>query len=224
MTRVPLRPALVVLNARRIPEVLERLAELNQWLPVLLLQGMTERRIAERWPEVTHGAAERGLTHLSVISDDALPTEAAVRAVVKVARGHDVVTGWCNLDQTKSLVNLSDSPLADEVPQADSYDFPTAWDVLTGPAQRRTFFAGLCLTTMSLALWRRFPMGCYGDPGYAGDYFLSKRLQDAEIPIVAARDGFCHHLKATWNTHDHTPGRELHIGPGHPERLIWCTR
>ena len=216
-----MRPALVVLNARRIPAVLSALEELEQWLPIVRLQGMTEHRISERWPEVIAGADKLEYTHLSVISDDAIPTHRAVHAVLQAARLHPVVTGWCNLDHTKSLVNLSDTPLTDATPAPHSYRFPTAWDVLAGPPIRPTFFAGLCLTTMSLGLWHRFPYGCYGEPGYAGDYSLSKRLGDAAVPIVAARDGFCHHLKAVWNTHDHTPGRELHIGDGHPERIVW---
>jgi hypothetical protein len=133
-----------------------------------------------------------------------------------------VVTGWCNLDASSDLVNLSVEPLAASEPAASTYSFPTrAWVEQHPEPVVRSYFAGHCLSFMERALWERFPWQCYGGaPGYASDLHVSWRLQEAGVPIMAARDGFVRHVKERWNYVDTTPGRELLIGK-EPSGVVW---
>jgi hypothetical protein len=209
-------PALVVLNPRRIPEAIDAFDA----LPILQarLQGFTERRIQDIWPDLLRQASERGVTHLCVVSDDVIVTQ---RALTAVLQHHDlgVVTGWCNLDEVRNEVNLSDKPLTNRIPHEDAYTMPTVWEVLEGPSLRPSWFTGMCLTTAPLSVWTDFPFRVYGaGAGCASDYNMSLRLQDAGIPITAIREGFVRHLKAKWNTADRTDGREL-VFDG--ERVVW---
>lgn len=210
-----MKPLLVVLNPRRIPQVIEALNHLD--IPQARLQGMTERGVANNWREVTSEARGKGFTHLCVVSDDVIVTRHALASVLKAA-AHGVATGWCNLDEGDVRVNLSDTPLKHRVPRESSYEFPTVYDVLTGPHLRRTYFTGMCLTTMRVSEWEQYPFDPYDTPGYASDYNLSWMLQADEIPVHAPRDGFVKHLKKTWNEPDRTEGREL-VMDG--ERIVW---
>lgn len=210
-----MNPLLVVLNPRRIPEAMDALNALD--VPQARMQGMTERQVANHWGELTEGAHRRGFTHMVVTSDDVIVTQHAFAAVTRAAQ-YGVATGWCNLDETDVRVNLSDTPLATRCPAAESYTFPTVYDVLSGPFLRRTYFTGMCLTTMRLSVWEQFPFDPFDTPGYASDYNLSWMLQAEEIPVTAVKDGFVKHLKKTWNEVDRTKGREF--VPTEP-RIVW---
>lgn len=183
------------------------------------LRRMTETQIVQEWPGVIEGAKKRGHTHLSVISDDTIVPRASWQAIQRNLADGACTTGWCNLQlHADARVNLSDTPLPTYRPEVASYDFPTAWDVLTGPQIRPTFFTGMCLTTMPLDLWDDFPFMVY-PPGFASDYHLSYRLQSARIPIRCVRGAFVKHVKSTFNTTDPTDGRQLLIGTEPPETL-----
>lgn len=211
MTRI----LLAVLNPRDITASIENIAQ----LPVdkLWISRMTETRVTERWPDILELAAE--YTHLSVISDDTIIPRDSWDALTRHL-ADTPVTGWCNLQEhADSRVNLSDTPLTSSEPHDGAYTFPTAWDVLAGPETRRTYFTGMCLTTMPVPMWHTHPFHAYGHPGHASDYHLSYRLQQANVPVLAVRPAFVKHLKATWNTTDRTAGRELLIGR-EPEELI----
>lgn len=209
---------LAVLNPRDITECmwsLKRLPVRKVWL-----RRMTETQIAQEWPGVVSEARERGHTHLSVISDDTIVPRPSWEALRRNLADDVCVTGWCNLQlHADSRVNLSNEPLPTYLPEVASYDFPTAWDVLAGPKLRESFFTGMCLTTMPLELWDRFPFMVY-PPGFASDYHLSYRLQAAKVPIRCVRGAFVKHVKGTFNAPDNTPGRQLLIGTEPPE-IAW---
>ena len=211
-----MRPALLLFNPRAIPQAMRAFDALR--IPQIRLVAMTEQRISERWDEVLHAA--RDFSHLIAISDDAIVTPHALRSVLTGLSDDRVVSGWSNLDESMTQVNLSDSPLTALTPTADAYDMPTVWDVLEGQPRRRTFFSGMCLTAMSVAMWERYPFKVYGDePGFASDYSLSYRLGQDEVPIVAHKAAFVRHLKAAWSEADRTEGREMLIGEI-PEAII----
>jgi GT2 family glycosyltransferase len=69
-------------------------------------------------------------------------------------------------------------------------------------------------TCMSREMWREFPFGCFGtgSRGYSSDFHLSRRLRDAGVPMVAARDGYVTHVKEQWNKLDRGEGRQLLVG------------
>lgn len=208
-----MNPALVVLHPRRIPEAIDALNHLP--VPQCRIVGLTERGVADVWPQVLEDAHKRRITHLCVVSDDAVVTQHALTSVLRAAV-HGVVTGWCNLDESDNRVNLSDKPLTNRVPSEQAYALPTVWDVIAGPSLRRTWFTGMCLTTATLAVWEQYPFEPYGSPGYASDYHMSLRLQDDDVRVTAVREGFVRHLKRTWNQHD--PRWELRLTG---EGIVW---
>lgn len=204
-----MKPLLLVLNPRRIPECVDAISS----LPVdkVWLQNYTEAELSDVIPDVL---AQVPHDLVGILSDDTVPTRAALDEVLALAQPGRVTTGWCNLDDTSDLVNLSTEPLATSTPTTTAYTFPTrAWVEAHDTLEVPTYFAGHCLTFMDRDLWDRFPWDCHGGPpGYASDLMLSWRLQEAGVPIVAARDGFVRHVKARWNYVDDTPGRQLLIG------------
>lgn len=204
-----MKPLLLVLNPRRIPECVDAISS----LPVdkVWLQNYTESELSDVISDVL---AQVPHDLVGILSDDTVPTRAALDEVLMLAQPGRVTTGWCNLDDASDLVNLSTEPLATSTPTTTAYTFPTrAWVEAHDTLEVPTYFAGHCLTFMDRDLWDRFPWECHGGPpGYASDLMLSWRLQEAGVPIVAARDGFVRHVKARWNYVDDTPGRQLLIG------------
>lgn len=214
-----IRPVVAVLNPRNIPECMDSFRA----LPVdkVWVRRYTEPQLADLWPHLLEEAARRGYTHLSAISDDTIAPPRAWQAILENIDAAPCVTGWCNLQtHGDSRANITDSPLVDRVPSIASYDFPTAWDVLTGPALRPTWFSGMSFTTMRVETWQRFLFRPYMPSGCASDYNLSLQLQDAGLGIVCARDAFIQHVKATFNAHDATKGREL-LNGREPSEVRW---
>jgi hypothetical protein len=200
---------LMVLNPRRIPECVAAIDALP--IDKVWLERYTEIELVSVIPEVL---AECDHDMVGVLSDDTVPTVRALDAVLNITAPGRVATGWCGLDSTSPLVNLSTTPLTTDVPTPDAYTFPTRTLVESSESHEvRTYFAGHCLTFMPRELWHQFPWGCHGGPpGYASDLNLSWRLQQAGVPIFAARDGGIEHVKAQWNYVDGTSGRKLLIG------------
>lgn len=213
--------ALVIMNPRNIPAAMEAFAALRVD-EVCWLSRMTEARIQARWHEVMEEAHSRGVTHMSVISDDTVVTQAALDAVLDASHHFDgFATGWCNLQEhDDARVNLSDARLTDATPGSSSYAFPTVWDVLERPMLFQTFFTGMCLTTASIWHWGRFPFIAY-EGSYASDYHLSYRLGQAEVDIAAVKPGYVRHLKSTWNQQDQTPEKRILVGI-EPESIQWA--
>jgi hypothetical protein len=206
-----MKPVLAVLNVREIPEVLAALDALS--IDKVLIRGYTERQIADSvWTEqVMPTVIERGYTHLTLISDDAVIPPHSLELVLRHAEQHPerVTTGWCNQDFTDDKVALSTEPLTDETPKPRSYTLPSWRDVLMGPEVQLTYFTGFCLTTCTVEMWERYPYQAYGDDGFAADYNMSRRLAADGVQIDALRDAFCLHLRETRNG-----------SPGHPERRV----
>lgn len=207
-----MKPALVILNPRRITEFEESLTYLE--IDKVRLRGYTEPEIGNGvWTRMLDTLRHREYTHLAVISDDCVIPPHTLHNVLSHAESHPdrFTTGWCNLDLTEHRVNLCDGRLTDRVPTLRSYSFPTWHDVMLGPAVRRTYFAGLSCTTATVEMWSRYGYQTYG-AGFAADYALSWRLQKDGIRIDALRDAYCLHIKAKVNKIDETPGRELLLG------------
>lgn len=206
-----MKPILAVLTVRRIAEVIAALDALP--IDKVRICGYTERQIADSvWTEqVMPQVKERGYTHLSLISDDAVVPPHSLELVLAHAEANPdrVTTGWCNQDFSDDKVALSTKPLTDEIPKLSSYTLPSWRDVLLGPKVQRTYFTGFVLTTCTVDMWKRYPYQAYGPDGYSADYSMSQRLHQDGIQIDALRDAYCLHLRES-----------RHGSPSYPERRI----
>lgn len=207
------RPCLLVMNARQIPDCIASYAALD--IPRAMLTGYTERELVPVFADVI---ASTDYTHYLAVSDDAVVTRDALDAVLDLLErdAAPVATGWSNLDSTLATVNLTRSPLLGDWPVPEAYDFYHWSEVLGAGPVVPTFMAGMCLTGMSRGMWREFPFACFGSPeqsGFASDFHLCLRLQEARVPIVAARGGFCFHVKERIGHNDVAEDRRMYIGP-----------
>ena len=212
-----INPLLCIMAPREIPDAVAAFRQ----LPIrrIWLQRYTEWQLVDVVRSVVE---DDGIpfTHLIMCADDVVVQPQALAAVLELAAaGHPVVTGWCRLDSTHPLVNITDGPLHGDVPTAGAYRFRRFRDVVEYPEPVvPTGFAGFALTCMSRDLWRQFPFGAYGGPSssWSSDFHLSARLRDAGIPIVAAREGYVEHLKERWGELDRAPQARLLIGEQPP--------
>lgn len=203
------KPLLLVLNPRRIRECVDAITSLP--IDKAWLENYTETELCSIVPRVL---AETTHDPIGVISDDAAPTAEALSAVLSITTPDTVSTGYCTLDESSDLTNLSMVELPRPDPTVESYAFPPLSVIKDASTTRfRTYFAGHTLTFMPRSMWDRFPWMVYGpEPGCASDYMLSWRLQEAGIPIYAHPAAYVRHVKSRFNTLDDTPGRELRIG------------
>ena len=205
-------PLLAVMNPRRIPECIASLEALD--VRKAWLSNYTEWELQE----VIHALVldrQVPFTHLLLVADDCIVTQQALDAVLELAQEHPVATGYCRLDWSHPLVNITKRPLHGHKPVVGAYDFYTLEEVQewTEPVVP-TGFVGFALTCMSRSMWSEFPFGAFGGAhqAWSSDFHLSMRLRDAGVPMVAAREGLVGHLKREWNKLDKTPGRELLVG------------
>jgi hypothetical protein len=207
-----MNPALIVLNPREIPECVEAIEALD--IPKCWLSYMTEPHAAARANEMI---AQNEFDAYVVLSDDTIPTQAALDLVLEAHEYAPVVTGYCNLDQSawRETVNLTSNPLPPPPPEPQFYAFHGKEWV----ESHKTFwttFAGLALTAMSRDMWMRFPLQTTAYGGQM-DYDLSYRLQQAGIPITVAVGAYIEHVKERWNHQDENPQKRLLIGERRPE-------
>jgi hypothetical protein len=209
-------PLLAVMNPRRIPECMASLEALpirRAWL-----QRSTEWELQGVIASIVQDESIH-FTHLALVSDDVIVSPEALAAVLDVARVHDVATGYCRLDSTHPLVNVTKRPVTFTEPSVEAYHFYSHDEVQAQARTFRTGFVGFAVTVMPREMWRRFPFQVYGTPdkSYASDYSLSYRLNAAGVEMYAAREGYCHHVKRVWNSLEDakdaaTPERRLLIG------------
>jgi len=188
---------LVILKPRQIAVTERALAELPSWYPVIELVGYTEAELAAG--VFAEALVAHPHDYYIVASDDLILRWAAVVEIHQALKADRVVTGYCQFTHTDWRVNLVSGPLAGDSPNKDAYTFWHFQDVISGDREQRTWFTGMSLTGMSRQMWSEFPFRCYtdqpGDKGYGSDFHLSKRLQDADVPIYAIRDAFAYHWR-----------------------------
>ena len=202
-----MRDVLVVLNPRRIPEVLEAIEALD--IARLWVRNLWMHEIEERWDEIEEAIAEYAWAW--ILCDDVIPTQEALEAVRELAdEGFPVVTGYCNLDAVDPRVLLTRSPLGPRS-EVSAYDFYSLREVKYGPRVIPTTFVNYCLTGMSVEMWRQYPLR--NEPeGNAADFNQSRRLAEDGIVAVAHRDAFCWHLKDEWLAPNRDPRKRLLMG------------
>jgi hypothetical protein len=192
---------LLVLNPRRIEECLASYRGLE--IDRLWIRNMGTIAIEEAWPEIMSMTA--GYERLLLVSDDAIVRQPAVDAVLDLMDSHPVANGYANLDVRDMRVTINKAPIG-EISVAHDYDFWTLGEALASPEpQMETSVLCFALTGMSRDMWIRFPF----QTELGSDFGLSKRLTEAEIPMMVAREGFIWHTKETWNYPDEAPSRRL---------------
>jgi len=213
MTADGFDPLLAIMNPRDITDAVAAFRALDvrrAWL-----QGYTEWQLVDVVRSLVDDP-DIPFTHLIMVADDVVVRQPALDAVLDLAReGRPVVTGWCRLDATHPLVNITEGPLVGDTPTAGAYKFRRFADVVAHPSPViETGFVGFALTCMSRDMWRRFPFGAFGRPSssWSSDFHLSIRLRDAGVPMVAARDGGTEHLKEVWGVLDKAPHKRLLVG------------
>jgi GT2 family glycosyltransferase len=210
-------PILAIMNPRQIPECLSAFKKLD--VRKAWLQNYAEQELVEVIASIVRDESIH-FTHLCIVADDCIVTQPALDAVLKFSRqGDPVVTGYCRLDSTHPDVNITRRPLMGETPTVGAYDFYSFAEVEAWPDETLpTGFVGFALTCMSRDMWREFPFGCFanGPRGYASDFHLTRRLRDAGVPMVAAREGYVTHVKEQWNKLDRAPEKRLMIGEAPP--------
>lgn len=206
------RALLAVLNPREIPEFEDTIDQLA--VAKVRLRGYTEREISQGiWASVINQAADKGFTHVSLISDDLIVPPHSLKLILEHAGANPdrVTTGWANVDEEHQDAGVTYEPLVDAEPTAMSYRFPSWREVLMGPAVQQTFFTGFVATTCTVEMWRRYPYRVFGE-GWAADYHMSRRLAADGVRIDCLRDAFCLHLKENRGLPTTRPERKLLIG------------
>ena len=212
---------LVILKVRDLDYVLASYRNYN--ISRVFIAGYKETELEDLgiFSSVINCAKEKGYTHISVISDDGLINNKAFDKVLEMAKKYPVSTAFCKIDRRSTLVNLAKSPLIQTKPAAlNDYNL-FDYSEIKNDVDIRTYFTGMALTTMSIDLWQQFPFKCFrasnSPNGYASDYFLSKRLQDANIPIFTHKDTEIIHEKEVNST---DIGQTLFIGEQY-RYILW---
>jgi hypothetical protein len=188
------RCLLMVMNPRLIDECVRSISALE--VDKAWLIGYTEAQLEEAVPALV---SDTDYDRYVIVSDDVVVTPRALEVVVEQGDGRpDVVTGWTNLDTTDEglrMTSVTSAPFTAYESTAEQYRWTPMREVVRGAAVRRTWFAGMCLTSMSRDSWLRFPFGTFNGGGFSSDFDLSWRLQQAGVPVWALRDAGVFHVK-----------------------------
>lgn len=222
-----MKPLLVVLNPRDIPECKDSISELD--CDLLWASYMTEAEAARK----INAAVAENPTYdaIGMIADDCIVSQEALDAVLDDLEEAEAVTGWCRLDRTHPLANVTKGPMKLRHPGIDAYGpWYQARELIEHEGARLpTGFMGFALTFLTRELWDRFPMQpmAADGKGFASDFSLSLRLQEAGVPMWVTCCSQVTHVKERWAwewTPDTDPRKRLLIGEREPRIRYswWC--
>lgn len=222
-----MKPLLVVLNPRDIAECKESISELD--CDLLWASYMTEAEAARK----INAAVAENPTYdaIGIIADDCIVSQEALDAVLDDLEEAEAVTGWCRLDRTHPLANVTKGPMKLRHPGIDAYGpWYQARELIEHEGERiPTGFMGFALTFLTRELWDRFPMQpmAADGKGFASDFSLSLRLQEAGVPMWVTCCSQVTHVKERWGwewTPDTDPRKRLLIGEREPHIRYswWC--
>lgn len=210
-----MKPLLMVMNPRTIPQCMEALESLQ--IDKVWLKNWTERELVTVIADIV---ANTDHDVIGLISDDTVPTQEALDLVLAAFKPNAVYTGYCNMDEDRAEVNLSKSPLIIQAQAtADCYDFPDREEVDNHKGLFRSYFTGFAMTFMSRDMWLKYPFDCINDPGYQSDYLLSSRLQRDGVEVWAVPGAFMPHLRFQEST-KHLQGGLVVAGGGRGT-VVW---
>ena len=104
-----MKSCLMVMNARDIPECLLAIRALP--IDKAWFRGFTETGLE---PEIAKFVASTDYERYILLSDDTVPTEFALRNLLKVQDAGPVVTGWCNIFPGKPASSVELRPIENE--------------------------------------------------------------------------------------------------------------
>jgi hypothetical protein len=203
-----MRACLLVMNPREIRESVESILRLRG-VSQAWFTSFTERELAG---EINSFIRETDFDAYGLIADDCVASQEAIDAVLAAfEKGSDPVTGWTTLDRESAFSNVAIEPLIGDEPHAGAYEWWLAEDLEGESSPLECHFMGFALTFMSRELWLRFPFDCYGEPGFASDFHLSRRLRDAGVKMTVEPAARIEHLKERWNEPDQDPAKRLRL-------------
>jgi len=220
-----MKPLLCVLKVREIPQCLESYEAALSIIDQVWICGYKEIEIEalQILDQVVKQAREKGYTHLMMISDDATISNEAVLEVLRITEQHDFATGFCRLDYTSKLVNLSYFQLKDERPRSlADYRLMRYEEIPKGDFQ--TTFSGFALTCLPIEYWERYPFQCIfngGDHnGSCSDWMMCVRMGKDHINLWTNRSTEVIHEKIKAST---VIGQTFFIGEQY-QQIIWRTK
>jgi len=203
-----MRACLLVMNPREIRESVESILRLRG-VSQAWFTSFTERELAG---EINSFIRESDFDAYGLIADDCVASQEAIDAVLAAfEKGSDPVTGWTTLDRESAFSNVAIEPLIGDEPHAGAYEWWLAEYLESEDSALECHFMGFALTFMSRELWLRFPFDCYGEPGFASDFHLSRRLRDADVKMTVEPAARIEHLKERWNEPDQDPVKRLRL-------------
>ena len=209
-----MKPVLMIMHAREIPECIDAF-RLLKGIDKAWFRAHTEMQLERATSKYVR---ETDYTHYIIASDDLIPTQVGLDAVLKGIENHDIFTGFSNMHPGSHRVNLMLNgyslgyraafwmyhagsrlrPVKAGVTSVKTLFFPRMSDVPKGEFQ--TWFVGFSFTSMSRDMWLRFPFFSVHDrTGWGSDAIMSQRLDSNSVPAYSSSDAFFYHLASMRN-------------------------
>lgn len=187
--------ALIVLQARRIPQAMMSIAALPS--DTAWFSAFDEPALVA---PLNQFIARTNYRRYMLVADDVVADAAGFSRLTTEAAtgGYGCLTGWCRLCEGDERVNLSSLPLTrgnGSFAQWSDYTFMDRAAVLAGAAVQRSYLAGWVFTSAARETWLRHPFAVNKVTGRQSDYEWSMALQNDGIQIHAIRDCEVRHLK-----------------------------
>lgn len=202
-----MKACLMVMNARDIPSCRRAFEALD--IDQCWFRGFREEELG---PEIWDFVFSTDYDAYILASDDLLPKQKALDAVLDGLTRHDAFTGWCNLapDDPRANVRTSDVPfrssyfwlqrhvpwLARRLKGMKDATFESV-AVLPETGDFRVYQTGYAFTGMSRRLWLGYPLARVA----ASDFVLFRDLKRGGVEVWSTRKAYFYHLasKEGWN-------------------------
>ena len=190
---------LLIMHPREIPKVVISLKKIN--LPKVWFRGYDLKGVTSAMHDYIKA---NNFDYYIIVSDDVIVTQEAVDIVVENLPKYKVFTGYCNLYQGSTDVNLCKEPLTlqnGKFPIIEDYLWMSQQEVNEYNDVFKTHLIAMSLTGMSRDMWLKYPPGCYVNDGPRGrsycssDHNLSYRLGSDSVEMWTHPKCFVEHLK-----------------------------
>lgn len=212
-----MRPLLVILNPREIPEVMVALRALT--IPKVWISFYREDiAVGQRLPEVIAAAKEKGYTHIVLVSDDGLVTQETLDRVLAFPPEVRACSGWVNLDAHRISSNISQIELHwynQPTDPGQYYLIPEeTMRGLTEPF--KATFSGFALLRMPVETWEEVALqNCSWTS--CTDFYTYMRLSEMGVELWVDPKAFFFHLKKLPNE---PYSNFMYVGMKDP-RILW---
>jgi hypothetical protein len=214
------KAALFIMHAREIPECLQAFRALKG-VDKVWFRGYTELQLEapmNAWVSLTD------YDYYIMSSDDLIPTQSSLDAILRNLDAGPVVTGWSRMDPNSEKVNVrlkharlmhyfylgahalnKAGPVANDriskgfLNSLKDFTLSEAKDITNQPDVFPVYFVGFSFTAISRQTWLDYPFQTYRGrawwvPRAGSDFSLSERLLKGKVPMQAVRDAEVLHL------------------------------